>query len=75
MANTLQDKINLCNEGLTIRNIKTDRDELVDWLCKPFQAPGAHVADYSNKPVKTGEGNSVMRVCLDLVECLHVGVA
>ncbi len=36
-----------------VRNITSDRDWLVDWLCKPFQAPGAHVADYS-KPVKTG---------------------
>ncbi len=34
----------------------SDRDGLVDWLCKPFQAPGAHVADCS-KPVKTGEEN------------------
>ncbi len=34
----------------------SDRDELVDWLYKPFQAPGAHVADFS-KPVKTGEEN------------------
>ena len=24
-----------------------DRDEPVDWLCKPLQASGAHVADYS----------------------------
>ena len=32
----------------------TERDGLVDWLCKPFQAPCAHVADYS-KPVRTGE--------------------
>ncbi len=24
----------------------SDRDGLVEWLCKPFQAPGAHVADY-----------------------------
>ncbi len=31
-----------------------DRDELVDWLCKPFQAPGAHVADYSKPPTWHG---------------------
>ena len=34
----------------------TDRDCVVDLPYKPFQAPGAHVADYS-KPVKTREKN------------------
>ncbi len=42
--------------GDYVHYMLTDRDELVDWLYKPFQAPGAHVADYS-KPVKTGEEN------------------
>ena len=39
----------------------SDGDGLVDRLCKPFQAPGAHVADCS-KPVKTGEENSLVGV-------------
>ncbi len=54
----------------------TDRYELVDWLYKPFQALGAHVADYS-KPVKTGEENrlhgGLPRPSLSLVDCLHIG--
>ncbi len=45
--------------NLFVQHGLSGRDGLVDWLCKPFQAPGAHVADYS-KPVKPGEENSVM---------------
>ena len=71
--------------GITLGQL-ADRDELVDWLSKPFQAPGAHVSDYS-KPVKAARKTGLCAAHLDLhikhevvvhkviVDCLHVGVA